>query len=92
VQKVARFPCDNCGQIGHWSYSMECPNYDAYLAKQKAKSVVLRKSGGSGGAGGGKPNSGIMALRNNPVGLEKRLFTHPHKLHLTQARFSSYNA
>ena len=26
------------------------------------------------------------------VGLEKRLFTHPHKLHLTQARFSSYIA
>jgi len=26
------------------------------------------------------------------VGLEKRLFTHPLKLHFTQARFSSYIA
>ena len=71
AQKVARFPCDNCGQIGHWSYSMDCPNYDAYLAKQKAKSEALRKSGGSGGAGGGS-TSGIVALRTNP-GREKTI-------------------
>jgi len=65
AQKVARFPCDNCGQIGHWSYSMECPNYDVYLAKQKAKSEAMKssqKSGGGGAAGG----SGTIALRNIP--------------------------
>jgi hypothetical protein len=21
-----RFPCDNCGMLGHWAYDMECPN------------------------------------------------------------------
>jgi hypothetical protein len=58
-EKHARFPCDNCGMLGHWAYDMECPNYEIYLAKQRAKAEELRK------AKAGSNSGGVVALRNN---------------------------
>ncbi len=29
--RKARFPCDNCGQLGHWKYQPVCPNYHVHL-------------------------------------------------------------
>jgi len=53
AEKIAKYPCDNCGQTGHWSYSIECPNYETYLAKMRAKAEAAK---------GGK---GVVALRTN---------------------------
>jgi hypothetical protein len=60
ADKVARFPCDNCGQSGHWSYDINCPNYEVYLEKQRVKAETLRASRAAG--------SGTVALRNNTTG------------------------
>jgi hypothetical protein len=57
ADKVARYPCDSCGQNGHWSYDIACPNYEAYLEKQRVKAEILRANKGAG--------SGTVALRNN---------------------------
>jgi hypothetical protein len=60
ADKVARFPCDNCGQSGHWSYNINCPNYEVYLEKQRVKAETLRANRAAGG--------GTVALRNNTTG------------------------
>ena len=29
-----RFPCDNCGNYGHWRHEVSCPNFHVYIARQ----------------------------------------------------------
>jgi hypothetical protein len=47
--KKARFPCDNCGQLGHWKYQPMCPNYSKHLeAMQQAAAAYRAGQGGQG--------------------------------------------
>ncbi len=59
AEKQVPFPFDNCGLSGHWAYKMERPNYEVYLAKQRAKSGKLKRSKAGG------TTSGVVAIRNN---------------------------
>jgi hypothetical protein len=42
AQRVARYPCDNCNEYGHWKYSPECRNYHVHLQQLAAKAVALQ--------------------------------------------------
>jgi hypothetical protein len=49
--KKARFPCDNCGQLGHWRYQPMCPNYSKHLeAMQQVAAAYRAGQGGQGAA------------------------------------------
>ena len=52
-QQRARFPCDNCGQMGHWRSEIVCPNYQVFLATQQAVAAAYHnnRSGGQGAGG-----------------------------------------
>ena len=52
-QQRARFPCDNCGQMGHWRSEIVCPNYHVFLATQQAAAAAYHnnRSGGQGAGG-----------------------------------------
>jgi hypothetical protein len=60
-QKVARYPCDNCNEYGHWKYSPECKNYHIHLQQLAARAATMQgKAGGTPAATGkksGKINS-----------------------------------
>ena len=49
-QQRARFPCDNCGQMGHWRSEIVCPNYHVFLSTQQAAAAAYHnnRSGGQG--------------------------------------------
>jgi hypothetical protein len=54
ANKKAKFPCDNCGQFGHWKYQPMCPNYSKHLeAMQQVAAAYRAGQGGAAAAGGG---------------------------------------
>ena len=52
-QQRARFPCDNCGQMGHWRSEIVCLNCQVFLATQQAVAAAYHnnRSGGQGAGG-----------------------------------------
>ena len=43
-----QFPCDNCGNYGHWRHEVSCPNFHVYLARQQAASAAFQGRAGQG--------------------------------------------
>ena len=43
-----RFPCDNCGNYGHWRHEVTCPNYHVYIARQQAAAAAFQGRAGQG--------------------------------------------
>jgi hypothetical protein len=47
-EKKAKFPCDNCGQYGHWKYQLMCLNYSKHLEMmQQAAAAYRARQGGA---------------------------------------------
>ena len=44
-EKKWRFPCNNCGNFGHWRHEVVCPNYHIYLARQQQVAAAYHKQG-----------------------------------------------
>lgn len=47
-----QYPCDNCGQMGHWKRSPACPNFHMHLAQLRAASAASQPLAAVGWAGG----------------------------------------
>jgi hypothetical protein len=50
--RKARFPCDNCGQLGHWKYQPVCPNYHVHLESLHQAAEAYRGGAGAAAAAG----------------------------------------
>ena len=55
-----RYPCDNCGNYGHWRHEVTCPNFHIYLARQQAVSAAFqgRSAPGMQAAAGSQQQTG----------------------------------
>jgi hypothetical protein len=65
-----KYPCDNCGQMGHWKFQNVCPNYHMHLEQLAAKSATARAAQQQGGSAGGfqQPTGSTLALPPPPPG------------------------
>ena len=83
-QQRARFPCDNCGQMGHWRSEIICPNYHIYLATQQVASAAYQ----SNRQGGQRAidNTGFQAGANSGAVV-------PYKgmKHIVGSEFNNFN-
>jgi hypothetical protein len=63
-----KYPCDNCGQMGHWKFQNVCPNYHMHLEQLAAKSATARAAQQQGGPAGGfqQPTGSTLALPPPP--------------------------
>jgi hypothetical protein len=63
-----KYPCDNCGQMGHWKFQNVCPNYHMHLEQLAAKSATARAAQQQGGSAGGfqQPMGPTLALPPPP--------------------------
>ena len=47
-EKKWRFPCDNCGNFGHWRHEVVCPKFSVYLARQQQAAAAYQQQGMGG--------------------------------------------
>jgi hypothetical protein len=52
---MQRYPCNNCGQYGHFKYMQECSNFHLYLASQQAALDAFKSRVAGGAAAGTDP-------------------------------------
>ncbi len=61
-----KYPCDNCGGMGHWKYQNVCPNSYMYLEVLAAKSAAKRVAQQGGSAGGYQQPTGSTLVLPPP--------------------------
>jgi hypothetical protein len=67
--KKVRFPCNNCGELGHWKYQPMCPYYNKHLEAMQQRGSGLqsraRRTGSDGSAGREGSDGGALHRNGN---------------------------
>jgi hypothetical protein len=71
ADRKAKFPCDNCGQLGHRKYQPVCPNYHIHLESLQQAAAAYR---GGQGTTAGQGDAGLMPPGTSVVPYTGRIF------------------